>query len=510
MESKKLQILLLEDNEADVMMFERMLDKGFSEPFEIIHAKTFMEGQQYFSSCDIIVSDLGLPDSKGAEAVLKIYSLVPQTPLLVLSGNQDFKIFRQVIESGAHDYLIKGVISSEALCRCILSAIIRKKTELKLIQASENKSRYVAQMSHEIRTPLNVLLGFLELLISENKNHDLDQYMSLMDRTGNTIKELLDDILDLSKIEAGKLELDEAAFDLHLLLITALDIFKTKAISKGVELKLNLQTNVPRFVVGDSHKLRQVIFNLLSNAIKFTSKGTVMFSIKSDEKTDTINFEVEDSGRGINPLLLDKLFTPYEQGGVATTQEFGGTGLGLAISKNLVLLMKGQISAKNRNEGGAIFSFHLPFKQVINDNYGANSPIDTYKGLSNIALTGKRILIADDSEDSLLLYRAFLKKSECLLDTTGNGKSAVELYKKNHYDIVILDYQMPVMNGLDTIAEIRKYEREQKLKSANLILLTGDSSSDVQDKFKYSEASHFLMKPIKWNSFISAILEHEK
>ncbi len=505
---KKLRILLLEDNDDDADLFERMVEKDFPDPFEITRAKSFAEGKAAFANADIIVCDLGLPDSKGPETVLNIYAQVPHIPLLVLSGNQDPMAFKQVVSSGAHDCLIKGVISSEALCRCILSATIRKQIELRLVQGSENKSAYVAQVSHEIRTPLNVLLGFLEILQKENKNKDLEQYLELMGRTGGTIKDLLDDILDLSKIEAGKLELEETPFNLHLLLKTAFEIFQTKALGKGLELKQVLGPDIPEFVKGDGRKIRQVIFNLLGNAIKFTHRGFVALSVTRAPDGKRILFAVEDSGKGIDLKLQDKLFTPFEQGGLNTTKEFGGTGLGLAICKKLVTLMGGEIAAQNRAEIGAVFSFSLPLETAAQPTVeqSAREKSDQAKDFDFTSLKGKKILIADDSPESLMLYGAYLRVAEPRLDTAENGRLAFELFKKSQHEIVILDNQMPEMTGIDAAAAIRAHEASLKAKPALIILLTGDTEASVKARADECKVSQFLVKPIGRKRFLEAVL----
>lgn len=504
---EELKILSIEDSEEDSHLLEITLRKGFERPFEFLRASSLAEGTKLFREykVDLVFVDLDLPDAKGFETLTQLHSICPHTPVLVLTGSDDSELLRKSLELGAQDYLVKGVLPPQAIARCVTSSLIRKGTERSLVERSENKSIFLANMSHEIRTPLNSILGMTSLL--EEKGHSEEErlkFIKVLSRSSQSLFSLINDILDISKIEAGHLEFESVKLNLPLLISSTLELLKIKAESKGISLDVIIDKNVPTYIKSDPTRLRQVLLNLLSNAVKFTEKGGVTVEARFFPKKG-LAMKVRDTGEGICKDSLPKIFNQYVQDASSGEKRFQGTGLGLSLSKELVEKMGGRIRARSEKGKGAEFSFILPVKEDLTQS-------ETIKKTSSPKLSSLKILVAEDIEDNQFLIEVFLKDTPVEIDFVNNGKKAFDRYKTSiqkedhqRYDLIFMDINMPVMNGYEATKKIRNLEKKLLLPTVPVVALSANAFEKDRDRARKAGCSFYLAKPIQRRQLIQAI-----
>jgi CheY-like chemotaxis protein/nitrogen-specific signal transduction histidine kinase len=327
--------------------------------------------------------------------------------------------------------------------------------------ASQAKGQFLANMSHEIRTPMNAIIGLSYLALQSGHLNDQNKdYIEKVYQSAQSLLELLNGILDLSKIEAGKLEVEHAAFQLESVVSDVMDIISIPATEKGLELLLDLSPNIP-VLNGDSFRLKQVLINLTNNAIKFTHQGEVLLRVKlidvADEGQQRIRFSIEDTGIGMTQEQLNNLFEAFTQADTSTTRKYGGTGLGLNISKNLIELMGGELLVTSQSGQGSQFEFELPFAIE-------SAPIPSLSQDNLVEVSGKRALIVDDNEHSQEILLRQLTDLGFITEISNNGQDALEKIalaaESQPYDVVILDWKMPVMNGVDCLAQLNQETKE--------------------------------------------------
>lgn len=388
----------------------------------------------------------------------------------------------------------------------------RKEVEAELKQAravaesaNRTKSDFLASMSHEIRTPMNAIMGIADLLAKTALSPEQDKYVQIFRRAGDNLLNLINDILDLSKVEASQLDLERTGFSFTDHIEKLSEMVASRALEKGLTLVINIAPDVPADLIGDPTRLRQVLLNLLGNAIKFTETGGVSLHVTMEQDEfapSSLRFTVSDTGIGIESDKLGRVFERFTQADSSTTRRFGGSGLGLTISKRLVELMGGRIWVESSVGQGSAFAFIAPFE--IWD--AADRPAEEAIGRGpERPLPALRILLAEDSPDNCTITLAYLEDTPYIVKIAETGAIAVEMFTAGRYDLVLMDRQMPVMDGLTATRAIRAWEKVNDRQATPIVALTASALKGDREMCLAAGCTAFLTKPIKQAVLLRAI-----
>jgi PAS domain S-box-containing protein len=396
-----------------------------------------------------------------------------------------------------------------AIVRDITEAVKINKELFSAKQTAEEalnaKDEFLSMMSHEIRTPLNVVVGMIYLLLEQDPRADQLKFINTLKFSADNLLSLINDLLDFSKIKAGKIVFEKTNFDLRESIQNIFNSYQLQLDSSRVDVILDMGENLPASVYGDPNRLTQILNNLLSNAQKFTDKGEIEISVKRKETRRNkiwIDFRIRDTGIGIPKKRIKSIFEPFEQGGMDTAKTYGGTGLGLTIVKQLIELQNGQIRVKSKSGEGTTFQFTLPFEHDDKENrysppgFAESSLIQNMESLN--------MLYADDVNSNLFLMKGYADLWKFKLDTADNGQDTLILFKKNTYDVILLDLQMPVMDGFEIAGEMREIEKSIGVYTP-ILAVTGDLSDETVNKIYESGMDGYLSKPVNPKIMIEKI-----
>jgi len=551
---KSIQVLIIEDNLDDAKLeIDELISAGFDIVYEIIETRKAMREALHNKTWDCIISDFSLPQFSGLDALEELKETAMDIPFILVSGAIGEEIAVAAMKAGAHDYIMKDNLSRliPAFERELREAEVRHQKKLgeealeesvqdlktqnaefqalnleyfnlneelvdsldqirqinaeltvsknKAEESDKLKSAFLANMSHEIRTPLNGILGFSSILLDpELTKEETGKYIGIIDSSGQQLLTIINDILDISKIEAGQIPISLETLNINQTLEELLQQFRIEAESKNLVLSLNYDTfKEPIVIDTDANRLRQIFNNLLSNAIKFTSHGEIEFGFTI--KDNFIEFYVKDSGIGIAHEDQSIIFKPFRKVASTTTHLYAGTGLGLAISKALVEKLGGTITLKSYPQKGSKFIFTIPYN-TNNIEIHRQPSIKTESNLFH-NMNQKTVLIAEDEMYNYYYIEELLKSMNVKTLHAWNGLEAVEL-AKTHPDIslVLMDIRMPEMDGLEATKLIKELRPQLPV-----IAQTAYSSKEDRENALSSGFDYYLSKPIKRALFVEVM-----
>lgn len=527
---KKINLLILDDKEENIISLQALLSE--IDDINIISSTDPNEALKICWKSDISIAlvDVQMPEINGFEFVslLKENSKTSHIlAIMVTAISKEDKFLIQGLQSGAVDYLYKPLNPEITIAKVksfikqihIQEEIIQKNHELELSKtaliqahkeaedARKSKEIFLANMSHEIRTPINGIMGIVHMLKSLDLSDEHKDWINRLDMASDTLLLIINDILDISKIDSGKMKVEFEDFNLINLMLDIKKLFRIKADNKPIEFKLILDPQLPKYVRFDALRLQQIISNFISNSFKFTEEGTITLSVnslKNQENRYMLNFTVEDTGIGIKPEAVDKIFLAFEQADDGVTKKFGGTGLGLAIVKRLSDLLQGTVYAESQYGKGSKFTFVVEMEEV--------SPAENMKSDTNLLYNqlpkfkALKVLVAEDNDLNSFMLIHMLKAWNCEVNVVKNGLLALEATEKEKYDLILMDTHMPIMSGFEAIKQIRGADNEQ-LRSMPIITISASVLEHEQKAAFEVGADEVIGKPFNPIELYNKILK---
>ena len=525
-----LRLLLIDDDEDDYILTSELLHEIESFQFEIDWTASVAAARQRLAehSYDLCLLDYRLGGDDGLDFLPKLIAAPTlRGPVIMLTGQDDHRLDTRAMERGAADYLTKAELDTAKLDRAIRYALMRQQAaqerleRLKAEAENHSKSEFLAHISHELRTPLTAVLGYAELLSAELIDAQHREYAQIIQRNGRHLLNLLNDILDLSKIAAGKLELDRQQVMLTELVTEVESLMTVQAAAKNLAFSIAYDGQVPAVILTDPTRLRQILINLLGNAIKFTDQGSVELRVAlqtaSADSPTQLRFEISDSGPGISAADQERLFEPFVQGqrpGVQTV----GSGLGLAISRQLAQLLDGTLSVVSHPDTGSTFTLTIGIGDLQQADWivPSNRPASPSQNWQASPRLQGRVLVVDDLPDIRRLLAAILQRAGATVELAADGEQALARVAQvstatgqtgatqaSSYDVIVLDMQMPRLDG---------YKTTQRLRAGGydgvIIALTAAAMRGERERCLQAGCDEYLSKPIRPALLLERIAKH--
>lgn len=513
---EKVKVLLVDDRKENLFSLGSLLE---DLNLEIYKAQSGSEALSLMVDHDFSLAllDVQMPEMDGFELaeLMRGAEKTQSIPIMFITAAspQSGFVFKGY-ELGAVDFLYKPVNPQilKSKVKVFVEFALQKKQLLLAKEAAENanhlKSAFLANMSHEIRTPLGAVMGFAQLLDDESLTKaDRELYISTIQRNGQSLKHLIDDILDLSKVEAGHLEVENETFSLNELLEDVFTPLNNVAQAKNLTLLYEVDANLPAKAISDCKRIRQILMNIVGNAIKFTEKGSVVLTANIQKVNATqskLIFSVKDTGVGILTEQKERLFKPFMQADNSVTRKFGGTGLGLALSRRLANLLGGDLVLAESTLGkGSTFVATVQVENVKSEEDAklfSRSAGATRSSGPNKSIEGIRILVVEDSPDNQLLIEVMLKRHKVKLEFANNGEEGIQKATASNFDIILMDIQMPIMDGYMAVKKLR--ERSYR---GPIIALTAHAMNEEREKCLNAGCNDFLSKPIDLKQLVEKV-----
>ncbi|MDX1692807.1 MAG: response regulator [Ketobacteraceae bacterium] len=490
---RTIKLLLIDDDEDDFVITRDLLNEIRTLDFQLDWADNPESGREMLrqNEHDVCLLDHELGIEDGVTLLKQSSALGFSGPVIMLTGQDSESLDEQAQQAGAVDYLVKNHLNASRLARAIRYAISRREMErerLERIKAETDnryKSEFLAHLSHELRTPLTAILGYCDLILHQTQERGIQENLLVIKRNGNHLLSLLNDVLDLSKIEAGKLELDMSSIELPAFVEDVAQLMRVYALDKGIDFRVSVDPALPECIYTDITRLKQILLNLLSNAIKFTHQGNVSLAVVPGENQG-IRFEVSDTGIGIAPEDLKKLFRPFTQAGSRNRGIHQGTGLGLAICKKLVERLGGEISVSSSPGSGSRFSFELPSSvgEVTPSDTGKHQEKQTQKDYPAVLQLTGRVLVTDDLEDIRKLIGTMVSNAGADVDYAASGEDAIDKFRSAResgkpFDLLIMDIQMPGIDGIEATRKIREMDSGVPIIALTAAIMQGDKEKGL-------------------------------
>ncbi len=502
MNEEPIKITMIDDDEADFFIVNETIKQAVPNRYQMEWASTYEAGLKSIveNHSEVYLVDYHLGLHSGLDLIKEAIRKGCQEPLIIFTGQNDQEVDKEAMEAGASDYLVKGNISGPILERSIRYAIANSKhrkevlklnsdleervklrtkkleetlSELKHSQqelilakvkseqaamqaekAAHAKQQFLSNMSHEIRTPMNAIIGFTRLLQKTELTEEQLEFVQAVKSSGENLLVIINDVLDFSKAQSGKISFEKASFSVRQQVDSIIELMTPKANEKKLELHSDFDRTIPDHLMGDAARLNQILINLIGNAIKFTEHGDVSISVQNRSDTNNhveVEFKISDTGIGIPSDKLTSIFEEFSQASNDITRKYGGSGLGLAIVKQLVEAQGGKINVKSTEGVGSVFTFVLGFAK--DENHRA--VVDKQEPDAELTLQGLHVLLVEDNVLNQRLAMRVMADWHWLVDLAENGEKAKAAMQKNSYDLVLLDIQLPDMDGYSIAAYIR-------------------------------------------------------
>jgi signal transduction histidine kinase len=510
-----IKVLIIDDDEDDYLIIRNLLLEVEDSNYETMWVSNFSDAVSEIKKQkqDVYLIDFKLGAHTGLEILIALKECALVLPMILLTGFSDRQIDLAAMREGASDFLRKNQLSSELLERSIrysmrraedlknLKLLARIELEKNAAQAANvAKSRFLSSMSHELRTPLTAVLGFTQLAKNPllPKEERLE-FLETISKSGEHLLRVINDILDISKIDDGHLQIDTGQFSVQSAIVEIFSAMESSARAKGITLCLLDSGNVTGPTGVDSHRFRQILFNLVGNGIKFTHTGTVTIELKDELADGNFCVLISDTGIGVSAFDQVNLFRPFSQANPSMSRQYGGTGLGLDLSRKIARALGGDLKLVKSTAGvGSVFSLTLPaqvlLEQDLSPSHSQGLPVN------EVSLAGMRILVAEDSSDNQRLLGHFLKGTGSLLTFASNGHEAIAQVEQADYDAILMDIQMPGMDG---------YEATRHLRGAGfnnaIIALTAHAFNEDRERVLASGFSDFVSKPVDRSLLLAAL-----
>jgi two-component system, sensor histidine kinase len=522
---EKPKILLVDDRTENLISLEMIL-ADFDVTF--IRATSGMEALRKTLNDEfaLVILDVQMPGMDGYEtlSLMRKRRKTKYLPVIFVSAihQSDLHIVKG-IETGAVDFIPKPIIPEVLIgkVRVFLDLYIQKEKLRQLLnnleinnkelaiqrekaeEATRAKAMFLANMSHEIRTPLNGIIGIFKILEDTKLTEKQQELIQIITTSGENLMNIINDILDFSKIEAGQILLEKIELNIGEIISNAVKLLRFNAEEKGLKIHIHIDKDIPDCLIGDPLRLNQVLTNMINNAIKFTNKGSITISAEITEKTKeevAVLFKITDTGIGISEEGKAKLFKEFSQTDDSTTRKYGGTGLGLAICRNLIHLMNGELGVESQLGKGTMFWFILKYPYKNKPSKKVEEKITIPKDL--------RILIAEDNAVNQRITQLLLHKIGVKCDIAHNGREAFEMFRENNYKLILMDMQMPELDGVESTRKIREYEKNYpEKKEVYIVAVTANAFSENREQCFQAGMNNFIIKPFK-ESELKNIIQH--